>query len=53
MKKGFLASSLLLAMYVGSSLVQAAPWVDASDIYLRADIQALADAGFITVPVKT
>ncbi|MCG9722205.1 capsule assembly Wzi family protein [Shewanella sp. Isolate7] len=33
--------------------VYAAPWVDTSDIYLRADIQALADAGAITVPVNT
>ena len=33
--------------------VQAAPWVDTSDVYLRADIQALADAGVITVPVNT
>ncbi|WP_445946761.1 capsule assembly Wzi family protein [Shewanella sp.] len=55
MKKGFLVSSLLLAlgMSVCGSVAQAAPWVDASDIYLRADIQALADAGFITVPVNT
>ncbi|NRD72067.1 capsule assembly Wzi family protein [Shewanella sp. VB17] len=33
--------------------VASAPWVDVSDIYLRADIQALADAGVITVPVNT
>ncbi|MFQ6372832.1 capsule assembly Wzi family protein [Shewanella sp. YIC-542] len=36
-----------------SALVQAAPWVDSQDVYLRADIQALADAGVITVPVNT
>lgn len=36
-----------------SSMLAAAPWVDASDIYLRADINALADAGVITVPVNT
>ena len=36
-----------------SSLANSAPWVDVSDIYLRADIQALADAGVITVPVNT
>ncbi|MCG9697971.1 capsule assembly Wzi family protein [Shewanella sp. Isolate11] len=36
-----------------SSLVSAAPWVDVSDIYLRADIQALADEGVITVPINT
>ncbi len=36
-----------------SSALSAAPWVDTSDIYLRADIQALADAGVITVPINT
>lgn len=36
-----------------TSLVHAAPWVDTSDIYLRADIQALADEGVITMPVNT
>ena len=36
-----------------SALVSAAPWVDTSDVYLRADIQSLADAGVITVPVNT
>ena len=35
------------------SLLSAAPWVDTSDIYLRSDIQALADAGVITVPTNT
>lgn len=44
------AAFLLL---VGMGRVSAAPWVDTSDIYLRADIQALADAGVITVPVNT
>ncbi|UJF22347.1 capsule assembly Wzi family protein [Shewanella sp. OMA3-2] len=34
-------------------LAQAAPWVDTSDIYLRADIQTLADAGVINVPINT
>lgn len=55
--KAFFTPSIL-AISVASSLVlpstlAAAPWVDASDIYLRADIQALADAGVITVPVNT
>lgn len=44
-------SALSLALLSASTL--AAPWVDASDIYLRADIQALADAGVITMPVNT
>ncbi|TKB53961.1 capsule assembly Wzi family protein [Ferrimonas aestuarii] len=33
--------------------VQAAPWVNPDDVYLRADIQRLADEGVITVPVNT
>lgn len=57
MLKGFKPSSLsiaigLLAMFQITQS-EAAPWVDTSDIYLRADIQALADAGIITVPVNT
>lgn len=44
---------LLGVSIVISSSVAAAPWVDVSDVYLRADIQALADAGVITVPVNT
>ncbi|WP_372870553.1 capsule assembly Wzi family protein [Shewanella sp.] len=44
-------SALSLSLLV--SQAQAAPWVDTSDIYLRADIQTLADAGVITVPVNT
>ena len=47
-----LATSIASGLFF-SSMLAAAPWVDASDIYLRADIQALADAGVITVPVNT
>ena len=47
-----LATSIASGLFF-SSILAAAPWVDASDIYLRADIQALADAGVITVPVNT
>jgi len=36
-----------------SSNVQAEPWVDTSNIFLRANIQKLADAGIITTPVTT
>ncbi|WP_299802942.1 capsule assembly Wzi family protein [uncultured Shewanella sp.] len=43
--------SVFALIFSGASI--AAPWVDTSDIYLRADIQALADAGVITVPVNT
>ncbi len=45
-----LTAALLL---LSSFSVLSAPWVDVSDIYLRADIQALADEGIITVPVNT
>lgn len=52
--RSFLYKSLVLGIGLGmSTMSQAAPWVDSSDIYLRADIQALADAGVITVPVNT
>ena len=56
MKKLALSFSIkLLALLsvCSSAMLSAAPWVDTSDIYLRADIKALADAGVITVPVNT
>lgn len=46
-------SIVLLCITLGGKSLEAAPWVDTSDLYLRADIQALADAGVITVPVNT
>ncbi|QYJ86076.1 capsule assembly Wzi family protein [Shewanella mesophila] len=50
--------SLTVGMFAAVSLflslgAHSAPWVDVSDVYLRADIQALADEGVITVPVNT
>ncbi|MCE9680426.1 capsule assembly Wzi family protein [Shewanella sp. AS1] len=45
--------TLVSAIFSCSAQLQAAPWVDVSDIYLRADMQALADAGVITVPINT
>jgi hypothetical protein len=42
-----------LSAMITYSSAQAAPWVDTSDIYLRADIQALADAGVISAPINT
>ncbi|MCL1142760.1 capsule assembly Wzi family protein [Shewanella gaetbuli] len=57
MLKGFKPTTLPFSVTALAALfctgLQAAPWVDTSDIYLRADIQALADAGVITVPVNT
>ncbi|MCW3172164.1 capsule assembly Wzi family protein [Shewanella subflava] len=52
-KPSILAMTLAMVTVSQSDQLQAAPWVDTSDIYLRADIQALADAGVITVPVNT
>lgn len=36
-----------------SQTVKASPWIDASDLYTRIDIQNLANAGVITAPVIT
>ncbi|MGI2000636.1 capsule assembly Wzi family protein [Shewanella frigidimarina] len=47
------AAALGLSAMMLYSSAQAAPWVDTSDIYLRADIQALADAGVISAPINT
>ncbi|GAA5219226.1 capsule assembly Wzi family protein [Corallincola platygyrae] len=46
------AASVILAGACLSA-ANAAPWVSPDDIHLRADIQMLADAGIITVPVNT
>ncbi|MBB1318547.1 capsule assembly Wzi family protein [Shewanella sp. SR43-4] len=57
MIKGFSLASVTAALGLSAMMVytsaQAAPWVDTSDIYLRADIQALADAGVISAPINT
>jgi hypothetical protein len=36
-----------------SRTLQAEPWIDTSDLYLKASIQLLADSGHITTPVTT
>ena len=33
--------------------LQASPWLETDDVYLRSDLQLLADAGVVTVPVNT
>lgn len=53
MKKSIGARVCFLFTLLASFSAVSAPWVDVSDVYLRADIQALADAGVITVPVNT
>lgn len=43
----------LLFITLMSQIVKASPWIDASDLYTRIDIQNLANAGVITAPVTT
>ncbi|QIZ77309.1 capsule assembly Wzi family protein [Ferrimonas lipolytica] len=45
------AVALILSMLAAPLL--AAPWISPSDLHLRADLQRLADEGFITVPLTT
>ncbi|QBG35648.1 capsule assembly Wzi family protein [Litorilituus sediminis] len=44
--------STLLGLFYTSS-ISAEPWIDTSDIYLKANIQLLADTGIILTPVTT
>ena len=34
------------------SSVQASPWIEANDPYLRSDLQLLADSGLLLVPLN-
>jgi len=43
---------LLLSVCLSFS-IKASPWIGTDDVYLRSDLQILADAGLITVPVNT
>lgn len=43
----------LSLIILGSFTAQAEPWVDTSNIFLRANIQLLADKGIIKTPVTT
>ena len=43
----------LMVMSIGHSAVQAEPWVDTRDAWLRADIERLSQAGVIKVPINT
>ncbi len=52
MKKFFLPLSLSLSLFI-CTYIQAEPWIDTSDIYLKANIQQLADAGYILTPTTT
>ncbi|WP_394242551.1 capsule assembly Wzi family protein [Vibrio astriarenae] len=46
--KGLALSALLFA-----SVSHAKPWIEPNDLHLRADLQLLANAGIITVPITT
>ncbi len=48
-----LLTPLILLCTLMSTQLFAEPWIDTSDIYLKADIQQLADAGYILTPVTT
>ena len=41
------------AFLAGQTVVKAEPWVDTRDAWLRADIERLAQAGVIKVPINT
>ena len=43
----------LMVLSIGHSAVQAEPWVDTRDAWLRADIERLSQAGVIKVPINT
>lgn len=42
----------LLIAFIWTFSVKAAPWINPDDIYLRADIQVLADKGIIKAPIN-
>ncbi|MGL6315428.1 capsule assembly Wzi family protein [Vibrio sp. WXL103] len=42
-----------LVLLASAALAQAKPWVEPNDLHLRADLQLLANAGIITVPLTT
>lgn len=44
---------LLYSLLFFAFFTKAEPWIDTSNIYLRASIQQLADAGYIKTPVTT
>ncbi|MDN2480003.1 capsule assembly Wzi family protein [Vibrio agarivorans] len=48
-----LARGLALSALALSTLSQAKPWIEPTDLHLRADLQLLANAGIITVPITT
>jgi hypothetical protein len=53
MKNHLVKLSLVSCLLLPGINVQAEPWVDTSNIFLRASIQQLADIGIIKTPVTT
>ncbi len=51
--QSLLTKSLLITALIVSTYSVAEPWIDTSDIYLKANIQLLADTGHIITPVTT
>ena len=48
-----LITTTLLLSFLFASELCAEPWIDSRDIWMRADIELLSDAGIIKVPVST
>jgi len=53
MKKHLLKLSIIPFLLLSSLTAHAEPWVDTSNIFLKASIQQLADIGIIKTPVTT
>ena len=51
--KSFITALILAASITLNTHSLAEPWIDTSDIYLKANIQLLADTGHIITPVTT
>ncbi|MGR5341961.1 capsule assembly Wzi family protein [Vibrio astriarenae] len=47
------ARGLALTTLALASLAEAKPWIEPTDLHLRADLQLLANANIITVPITT
>ncbi|MEW6998882.1 capsule assembly Wzi family protein [Colwelliaceae bacterium BS250] len=53
MHKNTVKIYILLTLSIFSSLASAEPWVDTSNIFLRADLQLMADKGHLNIPLTT
>ena len=48
-----LPQTLFFVFLLIANVVEAEPWIDSRDVWLRADIETLSDIGIITVPITT